>query len=460
MAAAEAAPFAKVGGLADVVGSLPLALAKSDCDVRVFIPLYGTIDREKFRLKKLLADVNIDSAGSKEKVNVWQAKLKDSKVIFYFLECRHFSKNIIYKPEGENQSGEYLFFSVAVVAVLPILKFQPDIVHCHDCHTAMIPDLLKRSGDAFFKNTKSVFTIHNIKYQGSNSPLILNIADLNVDSLDSLKIDAQDGEINFMVQGILNADIVTTVSKTYAKEIATADYGFGLEKVIKNRKKIYGVVNGIDVKLFNPATDKLIFKKYSAKTLKNKTENKLALQAKIGFEQTKEVPLISMVTRVGWQKGFDLFTDELFKLPCQFVILGTGEKIYENKLLDLAKKYPNKLKYKNYFDLKLAQQIYAGSDIFLMPSKFEPCGLGQMIAMRYGTIPVVRATGGLADTVNNKVGFKFKEFSPEEMIKTIKKVLVLYKNKDKWLTMQKNCMSSDFSWSKSAKDYINLYITK
>ena len=453
MAAAEAAPFAKVGGLGDVVGSLPLVLEKLGVDVRVILPLYGAIDKEKFKLKKILENVEIISAGKPEKINLWQAKFPGSKVIIYFLESKYFQAKEIYKPEENNDSSQsFLFFSLAALKILPLIKYQPDIIHCHDFHTALIPSLLKVQG----LSSKTVYTIHNLYYQGSNDPLILKIANLDPDSLASLKRDAQDGDINFMAQGIINADIVTTVSKTYAKEINTVEYGVGLEKVISARKAC-GIVNGLDTKLFNPATDKLIAKKYSVKSLKSKQENKAALQKTLGFEINKDIPLIGMVTRLTEQKGIDLIDEKFLELPCQLVILGTGEKVYEEQLSSLEKKYPDKIKAKIFFDLRLAQQIYAGSDMFLMPSRFEPCGLGQMIAMRYGAVPIVRATGGLADTVNNKVGFKFKEFSTDALIKITKTAIKAFEDKKKWRELQRNCMQQDFSWDKSAKEYLRLY---
>lgn len=455
MAAAEAAPFAKVGGLGDVVGSLPLALAKLNCDVRVIIPLYGAIDRKQFKLHLIKKNISVPSARKIKKVNVWQTKFPGSKAIIYFIESDYFKAKEIYKPEGNNAEA-FLFFSVAVLTSLPIIKFKPDIIHCHDFHTALIIDMLKITNDSFCEKIKTVYTIHNINYQGASGLEILSTGNLQNNSLSSLSRDMQDGDINFMVQGILNADLVNTVSKTYAKEIATTDYGANLEKVTRLRK-IYGILNGLDTKLFDPATDKLIVKKYSVKSLANKIINKLALQKKLGFNEDAKMPLIGMVTRLTWQKGIDLIDEKLLQLPCQFVILGTGVKQYEEQLKNLEKKYPNKIRVKTYFDLQLAQQIYAGSDIFLMPSRFEPCGLGQMIAMRYGTVPVVRATGGLADTVNSKVGFKFKEFSADELNITLQDVLKVFANEKKWKQLQTNCMRQDFSWDKSANEYLRLY---
>ncbi len=287
----------------------------------------------------------------------------------------------------------------------------------------------------------------------------MSTANLNVNSLKPLAVDAQDGDINFMVQGILSADAVNTVSPTYAKEITTSTYGAGLEKIIKdNSNKISGIVNGIDVDFFNPAKDKNIYKKYSLTSLESKTVNKLKLQKELKLPEDKDIALVGFVSRLAWQKGLELITKTIGNLDCQFVFLGTGQKEYENQLKALAKKYPKKIKAKIMFDVGLAQKFYAASDIFLMPSRFEPCGLGQMIAMRYGTIPVARATGGLVDTINKKLGFTFKEFNKEALEKSLTEALnIYYKKPKKWLKMKRNCMKQDFSWNKSAKQYLKLY---
>ena len=455
MAASEMAPLAKVGGLADVVGSLPPALARLGCDVRVVIPAYGSIDKKKIKAKKILANIAITSAGENLKINLWQAKV--GNITVYLIDCqKYFGKKEIY---SNNDSERFLFFSLAILQILPLIKFKPDIIHTHDFHTALIPNLLKASQNPYYKNTKTLYTIHNLNHQGKSEIKILSTGNLNKNSLKSLSKDAQDGDINFMVQGIINANLVNTVSPTYAKEIATSIYGAGLEKVIRaNKEKISGILNGIDTEFFNPAQDKYIGENYTFKTLGKKTINKLALQKQLGLAQNKNMPLAGLISRLVWQKGLELFAEEAAELPCQFVFLGTGEKKYEDQLKKLAKKYPDKISAQIGFDIKLAQQIYAGSDIFLMPSRFEPCGLGQIIAMRYGTVPLVRATGGLADTINKKVGFSFSEFSPEAFTKTLKETLDLYyKKSSQWKKMQKRCMKKDFSWNKSAKEYLRLY---
>jgi len=455
MAAAEIAHLAKVGGLADVVSSLPPALTKLGAEVRLIMPLYGSINKKKYKIKKIFSNISIPSAGKNIKINIWQASLQGIKI--YFIDNKkYFGKKEVYFG---NNSARFLFFSLAALTSLPIIKFKPDVVHCHDFHTALIPTLLKTADFPYFENIKTLYTIHNLNYQGKSEIEVLSTGNLNVNSLKPLAIDARDGDINFMVQGILSADAVNTVSPTYAKEITTSTYGAGLEKIIKaNSHKISGILNGIDIDFFNPATDKNIYKKYSLNNLAGKQTNKLNLQKELKLPQDKDIALVGFVSRLAWQKGLELITKNIGKLDCQFVFLGTGQREYENQLKKLARKYPKKIKAKIMFDIGLAQKIYASSDMFLMPSRFEPCGLGQMIAMRYGTIPVARATGGLADTINRKLGFKFKEFEADALEKTLAKALnIYYKKPKKWLKMQKNCMKQDFSWNKSAKAYLKLY---
>ncbi len=463
MASAEIAPFAKVGGLADVVGSLPPALKRLGCDVRLVMPLYGLIDCQKYRLKKIGSDIEIYFGNGLARINLWQAKLPGSNVIIYFIDApKYFGSKKIYA--SKNNTERFLFFSLAALYILPTIKFKPDVIHCHDFHTALIPNLLKVSRYAYFKNIKTLFTIHNLNYQGKTEVEVLLTGNLTKNSLQSLTKDAQDGDINFMVQGVLNAGLINTVSPAYAKEITTSIYGASLDNIIKKRKNdLYGILNGIDTKFFNPGKDKFIKQKYSIKTLNKKIANKLTLQKQLGLPPDKNIALIGFISRLVWQKGIELITEIAgtrhgASLQCQFVILGTGQKKYEKQLKQLTKKYPDKFSAQIKFDIKLAQQIYAGSDMFLMPSRFEPCGLGQMIAMRYGAVPIARATGGLDDTINTKVGFKFNDFSAEALLKTLQKALRVYYNQPKkWRDLQINGMKKDFSWDNSAKEYLKLY---
>ncbi|MFH1745068.1 MAG: glycogen/starch synthase [bacterium] len=458
MLSAEVAPFAKVGGLADVVGSLPSALEKVDCDARVIVPLYGVVDRKKYNLKKIYSNAVVVSDKKKAVFNLWQSFFPGTNTPIYFIESlKYFAGEKVYS--GRNDEERFLFFSSAALHALSLIKFVPDIIHCHDCHTALVPDILKVGNFENLKNVKTIYTIHNFAYQGKTDVETLKIGNLKKDSLKSLAYDALDGDINFTVQGILNADIVTTVSRRYAREILTKEYGAGLDNIIRKRKKdLYGIVNGIDIDFFNPEKDKFISKNYSVKTLKEKIRNKTALQKEVGLPVDADVPLVGMVSRFVSQKGIDLISDKFGSLDCQFVFLGTGQKKYEDMLKNFAKKFPKKVSANISFNISLAQKIYAASDMFLMPSQFEPCGLGQMIAMRYGTVPVVRATGGLDDTVDNTVGFKFKKMSSAEFYNKLKEAITIYKkNKNKWKNMQINGMKRDFSWNKSAKEYLTVY---
>ncbi len=456
MVSAEVAPFAKVGGLADVVGSLPPALVKKGCEVRIIMPKYGSIDAKKYKLKKVKSRIKIESSGRGKYISLWKANLPGSKVVVYFIEQKdYFGKKELYYG---NSSERFLFFSLAVLTITPYLDFDPNVIHCHDFHSALICDLIKANKNKWGKY-KTLYTIHNLNYQGKSNPEVLSTGNLTRDSLKSLSYDAQDGDINFMVQGILNADRVNTVSPTYSREIASHEYGAGLDGVIKdNLNKISGILNGIDVDFFNPEKDKFIKYNYSYKTLSLKDKNKLFLQKKCGLPQDKNIPLVGFVSRLAWQKGLELIDSDLCSLDCQFVFLGTGERRYEKRLEKLAQANPGKVSANIMFDVGFAQEIYAGSDIFLMPSRFEPCGLGQMIAMRYGAVPVVRSTGGLADTVDSKLGFKFREFDAHKLHVSLEKALKVYfNNKSKWQELQKNGMKKDFSWEASAGKYIKVY---
>lgn len=476
MAASEMAPFAKSGGLGDVIGSLPASLNKLKCDTRVVLPKYGSIDVEKYGFKKIKSDIEVLSNKKIEKINIWEGNLPKTDVVVYLVDYKkYFGSKKIYL-EDDSDSERFLFYSLAVLHVAKSLEFTPDIIHCHDYHAALIPDLLKVSNDDFFKRTKTIFTIHNFNYQGKSSPRVLSTGNLKKDSLDSLKKDVEDGDVNFDVQAILNADFITTVSPTYAKEITTKEYGVGLERLIIKRKKqnkLLGIINGIDVDYFNPGTDTSIHNKYDFRDVKKKRENKIFLQKKLDLPVDKDIPVVGLVSRLVWQKGIDLITDNFSKLNCQFVFLGTGFKDYEKHLTDLAKKYPDKFSTNIMFDIKFANQIYAGSDIFLMPSRFEPCGLGQMIAMRYGTVPVVRSTGGLIDTVPSLTkkeeffcgvggvkakGFSFKDLSGDALYKELNRAIKIYSNRKRlWNKIVLNGMKEDFSWDNSAKKYLDLY---
>lgn len=460
---AEVTPIAKVGGLGDVAGALPKALASLGTDIRLILPYYGIID-SKYNPKLVLENLNVTIDNKEEVVSIWETDLPGSKVPIYLIKHKHFAGKEIYSSGTKMQDSRYetdlndverfVFYSRASLAAAKALDFTPDIIHANDWHVASTFDYLAELPE--LKNTKKIFTIHNLANQGIVNTDIIKFSGINPE-LQNIKGDLENGDINFMVQGVLGADIINAVSPTYAKEILTAEYGAGIEKILKKRKRtLYGVLNGIDIDFFNPETDNFIPHKYSVSTLNEKIKNKLALQKKLGLPQNENIPLVGFVSRFVWQKGVDLITEKYSQLGCQFVFLGTGEAKYEEQLNGLANKYPEKFSAQIKFDEGLAHEIYAASDIFLVPSRFEPCGLTQMIAMRYGSVPVVRKTGGLADTVNWRNGFVFKDFNTNVLYKTLEKAIKKYKT-SAWKRLQTRGMKQDFSWKKSAKEYLKLY---
>jgi starch synthase len=464
MVASEATPIIKVGGLGDVLGSLPAALNRLGCEIRIIIPLSRGVDRKKYHLKKIHSPLKINFAGKIYSVNIWETRTAVSGAIVYLVENYHYFGHEAVYPACSLAgdfclSEKFLFFDLAVLEALPFLKFNPDIIHCHDYFSGPVPILLKMEKYKKLKNIKTLFTIHNFENQGKVPPKIMELGSLHPDSLASLARDAADGDINFMVQGIVNADLVNAVSPNYAKEIMTSEYSAGLGKITKKyRRKIYGVLNGIDTDFFDPSRDRSIKQRYSVKNLEKKVINKFFLQKKFGWKPNKKTALVAMTARLSDQKGWELITKNLIKQNCQFVFLGEGEKRYADFLRDLQKKYPEKVRVKIGFDSVLANQIYAAADIFLIPSRFEPCGLTQMIAARYGTVIVARATGGLKDTVTPDIGFTFNDFSSQAFCNTLKKALALYYEfPEKWLKIKKNCLKKDFSWQKTAKGYLHLY---
>ncbi len=486
---AEVAPIAKVGGLADVAGALPKELIKLGVDIRVCLPFYGFIDKKLFKPKKIISNIKVPFGKTKETISVWQTKLPGSTVKVYLIQHKYFNAKKVYVgsrimrgkkySRGQIDTERFSFFTRSSLRAARALDFKPNIIHAQDWHTALIGDYLKTLTNPkgkitreeseialFFKKAKTLYTIHNLANQGISDPKIIGMSKINP-NLEIIKADAKNGDINFMVQGILGSDLINTVSQKYSREILHHYLGAGLDNILQKRKKdLYGILNGIDTEFFNPEKDKYIFKKYNGKSINNKIVNKTKLQKELKLEANKDTPLLGLVSRLVWQKGIELFEDKFAKLDCQFVFLGTGQPKYEDHLKRLAKKYPNKIKALIKFDVKLAQQIYAASDFFLMPSRFEPCGLGQMIAMRYGSVPITRSTGGLADTVfsprlfrlKKANGFTFKKYSSESFYRALTRALNTYhKQPKKYQKLQLNGMQGDYSWGKSAKEYLKLY---
>lgn len=466
-AGAECAPFVKTGGLGDVLGALPNELAERGDDVGVVLPLYQDIP-DKYRQKMQYQGNFIVPVG-------WRNQYcgiftyKHHGVTYFFIDNEYYFKRpgiYGYYDDGER----FAYFQQAVIMMMERFNFIPSILHCNDYHTAFIPFLLHEKWgfvDAY-RGIKTVLTIHNLEFQGKyNAKTLPGFFNMGYDWFDS-GIVRQSGDVNWMKTGILYADRVTTVSPSYAREIQTPESGQGLDGILRMcSHKVTGILNGIDFKRYNPETDPDIKANYNVRKLRKKVQNKIALQKELGLKRAAHIPLIGMVTRLTAQKGCQLLVDELdniLQFNVQVAILGNGDPFYEHALSEIAKRHPGKMSLTLAFDTKLAQRIYAGADSFLMPSAFEPCGLSQLIALHYGTLPVVHQIGGLADTVwvydktkNEGTGFGFKEFSGYQMVQAIKKMLAAYGEKDIWFKMQRTAMKSDFSWHKSASDYQWIY---
>ncbi len=459
--ASEVSPLAKVGGLADVIGSLPNALTRLGHDVRLIIPQYGCINVSQYPLTAVGDRLGILMAGKKETTSLVATTLKNGVPVYMIENSQYFGDKEVY---GGNDLKRFLFFSKAVSGILPQLDWQPEIVHCHDWHASLLAVWLKRSRYP----CASVFTIHNLAYQGLFDEAFLVESSLDRDWRD-FPPDAPRLPFSFMSQGILWADLITTVSETYAKEILTSEYGEGLDPLLRYRQKhLLGIVNGIDYEEYNPETDSHIPANYDWSTLERRVANKLALQAQANLRRDARIPLIGMVQRLDEQKGFDIVEEALPSIleetKAQIAVLGKGREDYENMLTQIASRYPGQVAVSIAFDNALAHLIYAGCDMFLMPSRFEPCGLGQLIAMRYGALPVVRHTGGLVDTVPELTpdlaqgsGFVFQDYSPEALITAVKKAVDAFKNKSAWHGAMRRVMRLNFSWRASAAKYEAAY---
>ncbi|GLB58625.1 glycogen synthase GlgA [Cytobacillus sp. NCCP-133] len=466
-AVSECVPFIKSGGLADVAGSLPKELVKQGTDVRIILPKYGTIS-DNFK-KKMSHKCEFTVAVGWRNQYCGIEELEYQGITFYFVDNEYyFNREKLY---GYFDDGErFAFFNRAVLDALQHIDFYPDVIHSHDWHTGMIPFLLRveyrpKKGYEFIR---TVFTIHNLQFQGImprdalGDLLGLESTHFHPDKLEFF------GNINFMKGGIVAADKITTVSPTYKDEIQTEYYGERLHDLLRRRTSdLEGILNGIDEEFYNPEKDPFIFKKFSVVTLQNKKANKKQLQEKFCLPVKEDVPLIAMVTRLTKQKGLDLVKcvfRELMQDNVQVLVLGTGDPEFEQFFREMEARYPNKCKAYIGFDEGLAHEFYAGSDLFLMPSQFEPCGLGQMIAMRYGSIPIVRETGGLNDTVHSfneytkeGNGFSFSNFNAHDMLYTIQRSIGFYRNSEVWEQIVKNAVSMDNSWAQSAFKYNQLY---
>lgn len=467
-AAAEAVPFVKTGGLGDVAGTLPRELKKQDIDVRVILPKHGVIPEHFKREMTKKAELEVAVAWRQQYCGI--EELEYQGVTYYFVDNEYyFGKRTA--PYGHYDEAEcYAYFARAVLECLPHIDFQPDILHCHDWHAGMIPVFLKTQyeKDPFYHGIRTMFTIHNLGYQGRfPKEIVSDVLALDWEYFNNGSIAYQDG-VNFMKGGLFFSDILSTVSHTYADEIQYPFFGEGLDELLRNRKQsLFGILNGIDYNEFNPATDDKIFVNYDATNPGLKRQNKAKLQERLGLP-VADVPLLGVVSRLVSAKGFDLAERVIFDLlkveDVQVVILGTGEPKYEHMFKQAAWQYPDRVSANIYFDDTLARQIYAASDMFLMPSLFEPCGIGQLIAMRYGSLPIARETGGLKDTIRSYSrsssegnGFSFANYNAHDMLYTIQRAIRYYNDRPEWIKIVKNAMNCDFSWKQSAKEYVKIY---
>ncbi len=467
--APEVVPYAKTGGLADVAGALPKFFPEAGHTVKLFLPKYKKIDPKKFKLKKLQSKITFKIADRNEIASVFTTELVSGVTVYFIDNSAYFNRDELYGERGKDYQDNDLRFSFFAKAVLELCKrmdFQPDIFHCHDWQTGLIPTYLKTlyREDPFFADSATLFTIHNLAYQGLFPPESLSALGLGRDVYTSDTLEYY-GKVSFIKGGLVFSELLNTVSQKYSREIQTEEYGCGLEGLLAARKQdLFGVVNGIDYDDWNPETDPMIAGNYSVADLAGKSFCKKELQDEYQLPH-KDLPLIGIVSRLADQKGFDLINeviDEIMKMDLQLVLLGTGEPKYHEMFEEIKKKYPQKAGVALAFDAKLAQKIYAGSDLFLMPSRYEPCGLGQLISLRYGTVPIVRRTGGLYDTIinydqKNGNGFAFTAYDSKELLQTIAKAIGVYADKKTWKRIQLRGMKADFSWHASAKKYLDLY---
>lgn len=462
-ATSEALPFIASGGLADVAGSLPRALKHSGAESRVVLPLYSSIKAEMRDTLEFVTHFNVPLGWRNQYCGLFQAEAGGTR--YYFLDNEYyFKRNSLYGFDDDPE--RYIFFSKAVLEMISVIDYTPEIIHCNDWQTAMIPVFLNvfyRSAEKF-RNIRTVFTIHNIAYQGKcGLNFATEIAGLPLYGLSTVEYD---GCMNMMKGAIEQSDKVTTVSPTYASEILDSWYAFGLDRILcEKQHKLCGILNGIDTKLYDPAKDTIIPNQFSASDISNKKLNKTALQQELDLKIDDSKPLVVIISRLVGMKGLDLvkyILDEMLDTGIQLAILGTGDNLYEEYFADAAHKHKGSVAYVKGFIPELARKMYSGADILLMPSKSEPCGLAQMVALRYGTLPIIRETGGLKDSIidmggKNGNGFTFKSYNAHDMLGAVKRAVDLYHDQPAWKKAVVSAIKSDFSWSVSAKEYIKVY---
>jgi len=468
----EMVPFAKTGGLADVTGTLPKEIQALGREVICFLPKYKKIDVHRWPLKEALDRFQIPMGSEVETGRAFRYDHPAGFRVYFIDQPEYYSRDELYgTPLGDYPDNDrrFVFFQRATLEVLRKLGIKPDVIHSHDWQTGLLPVYLKTlySNDSFFAKTKTVFTVHNLAYQGNFPPDSLPGTGLSWEEFKLERLEFY-GKVSFLKGGLVYADALTTVSPRYAQEIQMKEFGCGMEGVLQMRRQdLTGIVNGIDPAEWDPENDPDLAAPFSAKKLEGKALNKAALQKENRFKVDEKIPLFSITTRLVDQKGLDILApavESLMKRGVQLVLLGTGEEKYHQLFRDLAKKHPRELGVHLLFDAKMAKRIYAGSDVFLMPSRYEPCGLGQLISYRFGTVPLVRETGGLADTVEDfdpatgkGTGFVFKDYQSQAFLKAVDRALEVYRNPKLWQKLVRNGMKCDFSWHVSAKQYVELY---
>jgi len=461
----EVAPFAKVGGLADVAGSLPPALAELGVDVSVVMPLHQQVPTDAHGESALDA-LEVTAPHETRRASVLEAELGDAGVPVYLIRYGpYFDRPEVYGPGGgdyPDSPQRYAFFARAALALIPALGLDPHVIHCHDWPTGLLPAFERLSPTG----RPTVYTIHNLGYQGQFD---LDVAPrIGIDpASQAMRLVQFEGRINYMAAAIRSATVLSTVSVRYAHEIQTPDFGEGLDGLLRGRAAdLYGILNGIDDAQWDPATDPALPAHFSRGARAGKQVCKAALQREMGLPLDPDVPVVGAITRLVWQKGLDVLAQVLpraVKLPIQFVLLGTGEPALEDSYRLLARRYPEQMAINIRYDDGLARRIYAGSDIFVMPSRYEPCGLGQMMSMAYGTVPVVQATGGLADTVveasAEPTGFVFYGLAADDLLFALERAVLAFRDRPRWEKLVARCMAQDFSWTESARRYVDLYET-
>ncbi|HHU76325.1 MAG TPA: glycogen synthase GlgA [Firmicutes bacterium] len=464
--ASECSPFIKTGGLSDVVGSLPSELIKLGVDARVIIPKYKDIPAALLGKATFVKSITVSLGWRFQHCGIEQ--LKHNGITYYFLENEYYyNRSGIYGFDDDAE--RFAFFCRAVLEALPSLDFRPGILHCHDWHTGLISVFLKTHyrSEPFYQNIRTLFTIHNLHYQG-NFPIELleELLDLGPEYFNADTLEFY-GRGSYLKGGLVFSDLLNTVSRSYAEEIQTPYFGAELDGLLRKRSdNLVGILNGIDYTLYDPMKDDHIYFPFRS-SLPKKRANKVKLQESLGLPPGEEIPMLAFVNRLVEQKGLDLIghvLEEILDLGLQLVILGTGEEKYQRFFGEAAARYPQKMVALFQFDEPLARKIYAASDLFLLPSRFEPCGLTQLIALRYGSIPIVRETGGLKDTIvpfdagsRKGNGFTFSSYNAHDLLFVIQEAISLYKNKELWGTLVNNAVTSDFSWKGSAQEYRALY---